>query len=70
MFEDQILNYLQGKNMNLEGKKILVGVSGGPDSLALLHFLWTKQEEWKIKVFAGHVDHMFRGGSRSRRLSL
>jgi tRNA(Ile)-lysidine synthase len=61
MFEDQILNYLQGKNMNLEGKKILVGVSGGPDSLALLHFLWTKQEEWKIKVFAGHVDHMFRG---------
>ncbi len=61
MFEDQVTNYLQRKNVTLEGKKILVGVSGGPDSLALLHFLWTKAEEWKITVYAGHVDHMFRG---------
>ncbi|HEO8421953.1 tRNA lysidine(34) synthetase TilS [Niallia sp. FSL W8-0635] len=61
MFEDQVTNYLQRKNVTLEEKKILVGVSGGPDSLALLHFLWTKAEEWKITVYAGHVDHMFRG---------
>ncbi|WP_031537145.1 tRNA lysidine(34) synthetase TilS [Bacillus sp. MB2021] len=61
MFEDQVSNYLQRKNVTLEGKKILVGVSGGPDSLALLHFLWTKEEVWKITVYAGHVDHMFRG---------
>ncbi|KAB7664963.1 tRNA lysidine(34) synthetase TilS [Bacillus sp. B1-b2] len=61
MLEEKVVNYLTRKNVSLLGSSILVGVSGGPDSLSLLHFLWEKEEEWKIKVYAGHVDHMFRG---------
>ena len=61
MFEEKVTNYLKSKNVTLKESKILVGVSGGPDSLSLLHFLWRKEQEWKIKVYAGHVDHMFRG---------
>lgn len=40
---------------------IVVGVSGGPDSLALLHFFYTIRQEWNITLVAAHVDHMFRG---------
>ncbi|PEF73211.1 tRNA lysidine(34) synthetase TilS [Bacillus pseudomycoides] len=40
---------------------IVVGVSGGPDSLALLYYLLEKREEKKLKIVVAHVDHMFRG---------
>ncbi|WP_241156748.1 tRNA lysidine(34) synthetase TilS [Bacillus sp. FJAT-42376] len=40
---------------------ILAGVSGGPDSLSLLHMLLRIREEWNLNVIVLHVDHMFRG---------
>jgi tRNA(Ile)-lysidine synthase len=40
---------------------VVVGVSGGPDSLALLHFFWTMKEQLDLTIIAAHVDHMFRG---------
>ncbi len=44
------------------GDTILVGVSGGPDSLALLHLLRRLQDPLQCRLYAGHLDHMFRGG--------
>lgn len=43
------------------GTTVVVGVSGGPDSLALLHFLWSERERYDIQLVAAHVDHMLRG---------
>jgi tRNA(Ile)-lysidine synthase len=40
---------------------VIVGVSGGPDSLALLHLLSKIKVKWNLKLVAAHVDHMFRG---------
>ncbi len=61
MLETKVEAFLRQKKLNLQNKGVLVGVSGGPDSLALLHFLWSREEKWKIKVYAAHLDHMFRG---------
>lgn len=61
MLENKVKAFLQQKQFLLRDKGILVGVSGGPDSLALLHFLWSHQEKWNIKVYCAHLDHMFRG---------
>jgi len=44
-----------------KGSSIVVGVSGGPDSLALLHMLYKHMEKLDLNVVAAHVDHMFRG---------
>ncbi len=43
------------------GTTVVVGVSGGPDSLALLHFLWSEKERYDIQLVVAHVDHMLRG---------
>ncbi|WP_216831213.1 tRNA lysidine(34) synthetase TilS [Alkalihalobacterium elongatum] len=39
---------------------IVVGVSGGPDSLALLHYLWDESEKEGYKIIACHIDHQLR----------
>lgn len=43
------------------GDRILVGVSGGPDSVTLLYVLNTLSKELDFIINIGHLDHMFRG---------
>lgn len=51
----------------LEGRNaVLVGVSGGADSMALLHYLCSIREKAGIKVFAAHVNHGIRGEEAER----
>lgn len=47
--------------MTRPGDRVLVGVSGGPDSVALLHVLWVLSEELEILLHVGHLNHMLRG---------
>jgi tRNA(Ile)-lysidine synthase len=49
------------------GDKILVGISGGPDSVALLYILNNLKNELKISLHAAHLDHMLRRGSSKDR---
>jgi tRNA(Ile)-lysidine synthetase, N-terminal domain/tRNA(Ile)-lysidine synthetase, C-terminal domain len=43
------------------GERIVVGVSGGPDSLCLLHVLWRLRDELRLSIHVAHLDHGFRG---------
>lgn len=40
---------------------IVVGLSGGADSLCLLRFLVELREEWKLRLCAVHINHGIRG---------
>lgn len=42
------------------GDKVLVGVSGGPDSLVLAHSLWSLREELGVSLHVAHLNHMIR----------
>lgn len=50
-----------------EGSSILVAVSGGGDSVALLHLLVRFAEGSKIRLAVAHLDHGLRRGSRADR---
>jgi len=43
------------------GEKIVVGVSGGPDSLSLLYTLFNLKDELNFTLHIAHLDHKFRG---------
>ena len=43
------------------GSRVLCAVSGGADSMALLHLLWSRRQELGIEVFAAHYEHGLRG---------
>lgn len=61
MFYAKVKAFLSQKGIELENKRVGIAVSGGPDSLSLLHFMQqlSKQECFQLVVI--HVDHMFRG---------
>jgi len=40
---------------------LLIGVSGGPDSMALLYYLNTRKYEWDLHLIVVSVDHGLRG---------
>ncbi len=44
------------------GERVLVGVSGGADSVCLLHALHRLASEYGITLFAVHVNHCLRAG--------
>ncbi|MDD2657917.1 MAG: tRNA lysidine(34) synthetase TilS [Candidatus Pacebacteria bacterium] len=43
--------------------RIVVGVSGGPDSVALLYLLNSLQKELRLGLHIAHLDHMLRADS-------
>jgi PP-loop family. len=56
-FEKTIREY----KMIEKGDKIVIGVSGGPDSICLLNLLLEMKEKYELKLYAVHVNHMLRG---------
>lgn len=49
-----------------KGDNIVVGLSGGADSCAMLHFLCSIRDEFALNITAIHVNHMIRGEEAER----
>lgn len=54
---EKLLQMMQAKGYFNHHKKILVAVSGGADSMSLLHFLYNHQKALDIQLGIAHVNH-------------
>ena len=58
--EEQVYNCIKKYKLISENDKLVIGVSGGPDSICILHVLNLLREKLKIQIFVAHVNHMIR----------
>jgi len=56
-----VLDLVRREEMFRPGDRVLVAVSGGPDSVALLHLLAGWRQELGLELGVGHFDHGLRG---------
>ena len=55
------LDSIRDNNLLPDKKPLLVAVSGGPDSVCMLHILWQLRNELKLNLHVAHLDHQLRG---------
>lgn len=48
------------RDLSIENKKILLAVSGGPDSMALFHSMLAMKDELNLQLLVAHVNHGLR----------
>lgn len=58
--KQKILQTIKKYNLIESGDSIVIGVSGGPDSICLLHILNEIKNELNFKIYVAHVNHMIR----------
>lgn len=58
--EEQFLKTIKKFNLINDGDSIVVGVSGGPDSICLLTMLNKFKQKLNIKIYVAHINHMLR----------
>lgn len=60
MLQQKVLQTIEKYNLIQNGDKIVIGVSGGPDSMCLLDTLYCLKENLKIDLVVAHINHMIR----------
>ena len=60
MLKKQVLQTIKKYNLIQKGDNIVIGVSGGPDSICLLHILNSLQKQLSFKIYVAHINHMIR----------
>lgn len=63
MILDKVKRTIKRYRLIDKGDKIVVGVSGGPDSVALFYLLNSLKKELKLSLHVAHLDHMLRRDS-------
>jgi tRNA(Ile)-lysidine synthase len=61
MLLKKVQNTLTAHSMLQPGDRVLVAVSGGPDSVALCHILHQLHQTYRVELVAAHVHHGIRG---------
>ncbi len=59
--EEKVLSFIAGEKLIEPNDKILVGFSGGADSVFLLSFLKKFQKKFNLSLVAVHLNHSLRG---------
>ena len=58
---EPVFEFIREHRLIPEGSKLLVAVSGGPDSVCLLHILLALRDKLGITLHVAHLNHQLRG---------
>ena len=58
---EEVLKTIEQYNLIEDGDKIVLAVSGGPDSIAMLDILRQLRDEIKFEIYVVHINHNIRG---------
>lgn len=56
----KVVNTIKKYNLIQKGDRIVLGVSGGPDSISMLNILNEIKEEYGFKIYVAHINHKIR----------
>ncbi len=59
--EQNIIHFISKQELLEKGDKLLIALSGGPDSIFALHFFNKFKSKFGIEISAMHVNHLLRG---------
>jgi tRNA(Ile)-lysidine synthase len=57
---NHINHFIQKHTLLPPGSRVILGLSGGPDSMFLLHFLYELHKKGSIELITAHLDHQWR----------
>ena len=58
--KDKVIKTIKKYNLIQNGDKIVLGVSGGPDSISMLDILNSIKDEMGFEIYVVHVNHLIR----------
>lgn len=64
--EQKAIRFISENKLLKKGEKVLIALSGGPDSVFLLHFLNKLKKKFEIEFGAVHINHLLRGKNSDR----
>jgi tRNA(Ile)-lysidine synthase len=60
-----IKNFIEKHDLIQNNSTIIVGLSGGPDSVCLLNILNSIEKDFNLNLIAAHLDHEWRSNSKT-----
>jgi len=61
--EDRVLKTIEEHNLTAQNQHIVIGLSGGPDSVCLFDVLMRLKDRMNLTIHPVHVNHKFRPGA-------
>ena len=58
--KNKVIETIKKYNLIKPQDKIVLGVSGGPDSISMLNILNEIKDEYKFDIYVAHINHMIR----------
>lgn len=58
--KDKVIKTIKKYNLINKGDKIVLGVSGGPDSISMLDILNSIKDEIGFEIYVAHINHLIR----------
>ena len=66
-FKERIINTIKSNNLIESGDKVVLGVSGGPDSISMLNVLYSIKQEKQLgdfEIVVAHINHGLRENAK------